>query len=77
MNEEDRFLERLRSDAKQLRFEPADDVFWNRLSARIRERISVSPPSVAELLSRWIRPVVATFSAIALAGIVTIAALQS
>lgn len=71
---EDPFLDSLKNEARRLRYEPPeDDLLWSRLSARIRDRVAASPPSVAELLSAWIRPVVATFSVLALAGLVAIA----
>jgi hypothetical protein len=75
---EDPFLDSLRDQARRLRYEPAeDDLLWTRLSARIRDRIAGSPPSVAELLSRWIRPVAAAFSALALAGLVAMATIPA
>jgi hypothetical protein len=61
---EDRFFERLRREARQLRYQPADDFVWARLSARIRERIS--QPTVAELLAAWVRPVAASLAALAI-----------
>lgn len=60
---EDRFLDRVREDARQLRFE-GDDLMWSRLSARIRGRIAT--PTVVELLARWFRPIAASLGAIAI-----------
>lgn len=70
---EDAFIERLRKEARHLRYEPSDDALWSRLAARIRASVASAPPSVAELLSQWIRPIAATFSALALVGVVAIA----
>jgi hypothetical protein len=61
---EDRFLDRLRADARQLRYEPDDDFVWTRLSARIRQRIA--EPTVIDLLARWFRPVAASLVAVAI-----------
>lgn len=62
---DDRFLERLRHDAQQLRCEPADDALWTRLTARVRERIR-AVESPAGFLAQWFRPVAAAFVALAL-----------
>jgi hypothetical protein len=72
---EDPFIERLRKEARHLRYEPSDDALWSRLSARIHASVASAPPSVAELLSQWMRPIAATVSALALAGVVAIATL--
>ncbi len=58
---EDRFLDRLRKDAQQLRYEPEDDFAWTRLTARIQERMRAQPP-VAQLLAQWFRPVAASLA---------------
>lgn len=62
---EDRFLDRVREDAKELQFQ-ADDAMWTRLTARIRERIAA--PTVAELLARWFRPIAVSLGAVAIAA---------
>jgi len=64
MNDEDRFFERLRVEARLLRYE-ADDVTIGRLSARIRARVS-APLTVSQLIARWFRPVTASVAALAL-----------
>ena len=64
---DDRFFERLRDDAQQLRYEPADDVMWTRLAARVRDRIQ-SQPTVAQLLASWFRPIAASLLALSLAA---------
>src|SRR6267378_1872163 len=46
--------ERLRGDARTLRYEP-DDVSASRVAARVRSRIAAAP-TVAQLLARWARP---------------------
>jgi hypothetical protein len=67
MNEE-RFWERLRQDARELRFQP-DAVMITRMEARIRARvIPLAHPTVPQLLARWFRPLAASLSAIALAA---------
>ena len=66
----DKFLQRLRDDARMLQYEPADEVVINRIAARIRDR--VARPGVADLLARWFRPVATSLAALALAGAVAI-----
>ncbi|HSP17622.1 MAG TPA: hypothetical protein VLV78_22950 [Thermoanaerobaculia bacterium] len=66
---EDRFLERLRGEARQLRYEPGD-VAVTRVSARVRARIV--GPALAEILAAWIRPLAASLSAIALAAAISL-----
>ena len=68
----DRFFDRLRHEARPLRYEPEDAALWTRLAARIRERIQL-PPSVSELLARWFRPVAASLAALALASALSLA----
>ena len=63
MNEE-RFLERLRGDARQLRYE-VDDVAASRVAARVRAR--VMQPTIAEFIAAWFRPLAASLTALALA----------
>ncbi len=67
MNEH-KFPERLREDARPLRYEP-DDVVLTRLQARIRERVAV-PHGVAQLLAAWFRPIATSVAALALAAAV-------
>ena len=61
---EERFLDRLREDARQLQYEPADDALWTRLAARVRDRIN--EPTVIEILARWFRPLAASVAVIAI-----------
>jgi hypothetical protein len=63
------FLDKLRDDARQLRYEPEDDVLWTRLAARVRARLG-GQPSVSQFLARWFRPV-----GVSLAGLGLVAAL--
>lgn len=72
---DDRFFDRLRNDAGALRYEP-DDVAMARLAARIRAR-AAAPPTVAQLLAAWFRPLAMTLSAVALAASIGIAWVQS
>ena len=62
---DDEFFERLRKDAQQLQYEPADTSTWTRLAARIRERVHAQP-SVSHILARWLRPAGLSFGALAL-----------
>lgn len=67
----DDFLERLRNDAAQLRYEPRDQALWTRLAARIRQRVRTQT-SVSQLLARWFRPITASLAALALAAALSI-----
>ncbi len=62
---EDRFLERLREDARKLRYD-VDPVAASRLTARVRAR--VMQPTIAELIAAWFRPLAASLTALALAA---------
>ena len=68
----DDFLERLRNDARRLRYEPDDEVLWNRLQAKIRARVAAQP-DVPQLLARWFRPITASFVILALAAALSVA----
>ena len=70
---DDRFLERLREDARTLRYEPVDSAIWTRLPARIRARLHASPASASQLLASWFRPIAASLTAIALAATIGLA----
>ena len=61
---EDRFLERLRGDARSLRHE-IGEVAAARLAARVRSR--VMQPTIAEFIAAWFRPLAASLTALALA----------
>ena len=66
MTDNDNFLDRLRTDARQLRFEP-DEMMSTRIAARVRERIAAeSQTGIAQILARWFRPVVASLATLAL-----------
>ena len=66
MIDDDDFLERLRADARQLRFEP-DDMMSTRIAAHVRARIAAeSQTGIAQVLARWFRPVVASLATLAL-----------
>jgi hypothetical protein len=66
MTDNDNFLDDLRSDARQLRYEP-DAMMSTRIAARVRERIAVeSQTGIAQVLARWFRPVVASLATLAL-----------
>ena len=62
---DDKFFDRLRQDAQQLRYEPADDAMWTRLQARVRERVRVQP-GVAQMLAAWFRPVAAALATLSI-----------
>jgi hypothetical protein len=68
---DDRFFDRLRDDARQLRYEPDNDAVWTRLAARIESGIR-SEPTVSQLLARWFRPVAASLAALSVAGALTV-----
>lgn len=61
---DDNFLERLRGDARALRYEP-DDVAWVRLQARVRDRITAAP-TAAQCLASWFRPLAASLAALSI-----------
>lgn len=66
MTDNDNFLDRLRTDARQLRYEP-DEMMSIRIAARVRERIvAESQSGIAQILARWFRPVVASLATLAL-----------
>jgi hypothetical protein len=66
MIENDDFLERLRPEARQLRFEP-DEMMATRIAACVRERIAAeSQAGIAQVLARWFRPVVVSLATLAL-----------
>ena len=62
---EDRFLDRLRGDARPLRYE-ADDIAVTRIAARVRARLA--QPTIAGFIAAWFRPLAASLTAIALAA---------
>ena len=63
---DDDFLDRLRGEARQLRFEP-DDLMTTRIAASVRGRIATeSQAGIALVLARWFRPVVASLATLAL-----------
>ena len=68
---EDRFLDRLRDDAEQLRYEPKDVFVWTRLRAKVRESI-LRPAGVSQMLARWFRPIAASFFLLALGAGLTV-----
>ncbi len=69
---DDRFLQRLRTDAQPLRFE-ADDMMTTRIAARVRERIAAEGHAgVAQILARWFRPVVASLATLAVVATLSI-----
>ncbi|HEV7484192.1 MAG TPA: hypothetical protein VGQ65_00815 [Thermoanaerobaculia bacterium] len=66
MTDNDNFLDLLRTDARQLRYEP-DEMMSNRIAARVRERIAAeSQTGIAQMLARWFRPVVVSLATLAL-----------
>jgi hypothetical protein len=61
---EDKFFERLRDDARPLRYE-GDAFLSTRIAAGVRERI-MRPVTVAQLLAAWMRPLAASLAALVL-----------
>ncbi len=77
MIENDDFLERLRPEARQLRFEP-DEMMSTRIAARVRERIAAeSQAGIAQILARWFRPVVVSLATLALVAALGVQWLES
>jgi len=70
---DDRFLDRLRADARSLRYE-AGPVAATRLAARIRSRLT--EPTISEFIAAWFRPLAASLSALALIAGIGIALLD-
>ena len=68
---DDKFYDRLRADAAQLRYQPRDEFLWTRLQARVRESIR-RPADVSQMLARWFRPIAASFLLLAVGAAVTI-----
>lgn len=65
---DDNFLEQVRDEARQLRFEP-DEMMTTRIAAHVRERVAADEQAgVAQILARWFRPVVASLATLALAA---------
>ena len=72
MNDEE-FLDRLRIEARALRYEPSD-IAVARVSARVRARISAqAQPGVSQLLARWLRPLGVSLAVLALCASLSIA----
>lgn len=65
---DDKFLERLRNDARQLQYQP-DDLVLTRLQARVRARVA-APQGVTQFLAAWFRPIATSVAALALAAAV-------
>src|SRR5438270_13539307 len=66
MTDNDEFRDRLRTDARQVRYVP-DEMTSIRIAARVRERIATeSQNGIASVLARWFRPVVASLATLAL-----------
>ena len=74
MSENDPFFERLRADARPLRYEP-DEFALARIRANIRARLE--RPTVAQLLAAWFRPVLATVALLASIAVFTLTNLDS
>jgi hypothetical protein len=69
---DDKFLERLRSEARPLRFEP-DDMMTTRIAARVRARIAADAHAgVSQILARWFRPVIASLATLAVVATLSI-----
>lgn len=75
MTEDDDFFARLRAGAAPLRYQP-DEAALDRIRARIHERIA-APPTVAELLAAWFRPLAAALAVVAVAAGLGLASLDT
>lgn len=73
---EDKFLDRLRADARSLRYE-IDDVAATRLRARVRSRLAESQPSVLQFIASWSRPLAASLAAVGLVATIGLAVYES
>ena len=74
---EDKFMERLREEAAQLRFTPDDNApIWTRLSASVRGRIQTET-TVSSMLARWFRPMAASFAMLAIVAALSIGWIES
>ena len=74
MTERDDFLERLRHDARPLRYEP-DAVALARVRARILAQLE--RPTVMDVLAAWFRPVLAAVALAASIAVFTLTELSS
>ena len=73
----DKFMERLRDEAAQLRYMPSDHApIWTRLPATIRGRIQADA-TVSSLLARWFRPIAASFAMLAVVAALSIGWIES
>lgn len=70
---EDRFLDRVREEARRLRYE-IDPVAAARLASRIRSRLT--EPTVAQFIAAWFRPLAASLSVVALLAVIGMAMLD-
>jgi len=68
---DEKFFERLREDAAQLCYTPQDEFTWTRLAANIRSRM-LSDVTVAQMLARWFRPIMASFATLAIVAALSI-----
>ena len=71
---EDRFFDRVRHDARELRY-GASDALLTRVSARIRA--GIEQPTVWEFLAAWFRPLAASLSALALVATIGLTLFES
>lgn len=74
MTDDDKFFERLRTDARALRHEP-DERTLARIRARIHDQLAPRP-TVVELLAAWFRPLAAAAVTIAIVAGIGIAAVD-
>jgi hypothetical protein len=70
----DDFFERLRGDARPLRYQ-ASDVELARIRARILA--TIERPTVTDMLAAWFRPVIATVAMIAALAVFTLTELRN
>jgi hypothetical protein len=72
---DDRFIDRVRLEAHVLRHEPREEVLM-RLRARVRSRVAAAPPTVAQLLAAWFRPLGVALGGIALVASIAVVFVQ-
>lgn len=75
MNADEEFLNRIRHDARSLRYEP-EDVVLSRIAACVAARVAEAAPSPFDLLAVWFRPVAAALMFSLLAATTTVIVAQ-
>ena len=72
---DDQFFQRLRQDASRLQLE-LDHAAVGRIAARVRARME-APPTVAQMLAGWLRPLAALVAIVTLAAALSLSWIES